>query len=784
MKLLRPLLALFLLGSYLQLAKAAEMIRIFADVSNEDSPLAFAVQDIKAALASKGHTTEVSPLASLTASNGGKKIVLAAADNPKTRELLTREGGKFPDTLGAQSYEILTTGKQALSYWVLAGDASGSMYGGLQLAEDLGSDGFGKTYSSRVSPLILRRGAKLNMAFDRRLPTYAGNERFHTSAALSIKQTWDFAFWEEWIDQQARNRFNVLTVWNHNPFPALVTVPGFEDATLPYIEGSKHSTDGFKEDKSLTPENRIRFWKKVMKHARNRGFDFYFFNWNIVPEYVMTLEKYEDEMIPGDLTKERTKEYLNSAIGKLMETYPDLAGFGVSPGDEMSDAEPKADEKRKPTRKEVAQWVYDAYSKGISNYARKHPDRKFAFIHRLLKVEYDDVHDHWMKIATEFPNLQFDVSAKYCMAFTYSTTTPEWTKGDIEDLMEKGGSTWLTLRNDGFFYSDFGDPEFVREFLRNLPPSHYTTGDHQGKACLRGIYLGHDAYTPTRSYFHKNATLNQHPVTGKQMLEIQRKWYMEMLWGRLSYDKNTSDEVFKRSMAQRYPSLPADTLFEAWAAASRPHPKIVELVQGLWSLDSHFYAEFCMWMNDGSNYFRAIDHFIHGSPDEEEQRRAKGRGTFPADGSWERLASIKETGQGQVKGRISSFERADEIQALGMKSLRTTAKLTSNGDIRTEALLSQLKQQALLAVYYAHKIRGATHLAAGEKDKAREQMHHAYGWWMHYATSMDAMYHPERFRTYDLTEMEAGWRSWDQEVLKDYQVLGGQGVPPLPEWPK
>lgn len=49
------------------------------------------------------------------------------------------------------------------------------MYGGLQLAENLHADGFSKEQKARVSPYLFVRGAKLNMAFDRRAPTYAGD---------------------------------------------------------------------------------------------------------------------------------------------------------------------------------------------------------------------------------------------------------------------------------------------------------------------------------------------------------------------------------------------------------------------------------------------------------------------------------------------------------------------------------------------------------------------------------------------------------------------------------
>jgi hypothetical protein len=87
-------------------------------------------------------------------------------------------------------------------------------------------------------------------------------------------------------------------------------------------------------------------------------------------------------------------------------------------------------------------------------------------------------------------------------------------------------------------------------------------------------------------------------------------------------------------------------------------------------------------------------------------------------------------------------------------------------------------------MYYAFKIRGATFLGAGKQDKARDEMYHAYGWWMLYANSMEAMYKPEKFRTYDLGDMKKGWLEWNETVLKDYTDLGGKGTPPLPKLPQ
>jgi len=66
------------------------------------------------------------------------------------------------------------------------------------------------------------RGMKLNMPLDKRILTFVGGWSSN-SAKKAIAHVWDMSFWKTLIDQQARNRYNVLSVWVHHPFPALVT---------------------------------------------------------------------------------------------------------------------------------------------------------------------------------------------------------------------------------------------------------------------------------------------------------------------------------------------------------------------------------------------------------------------------------------------------------------------------------------------------------------------------------------------------------------------------------
>jgi hypothetical protein len=333
-----------------------------------------------------------------------------------------------------------------------------------------------------------------------------------------------------------------------------------------------------------------------------------------------------------------------------------------------------------------------------------------------------------------------DFSAKYAMAHMYSTTTPKWT-GDIEGVTKLGLKTWLTLRNDDYFYFNWGDPKFVRDFIVGIPH----------KESVVGMYIGIDGYNPSRTYFCKNESLNG-------QLEVERRWYMEMLWGRISYNPKVGDDVFKNLLAKRYPKVSAGDLFEAWTLASRPLPKVTELVMGEWKLDFHWYPEGC-WSDPGRcTGFRTIDRFAND--------------TTIAKGS--SLCDIATSAKGQCKGRKSSYEVADEMQADAKKALSLINTMESGGNADLEVAINNVKQMAYLSAYYAHKVRGATYKKAGATDKAREEMGKAYCWWMAYSRSMEDSYHADSFRNLSIAP---DWKFADAAVLKEYTDLGGTGIP-------
>ena len=693
----------------------AETITIFSD--NAIPQIKFAAGDVKTALEAKGFTVETLPLSSLSSSFDKKKIVIALSSNTVVTKLLVAEGGNLTSKLSSQAYALRTTIKGQQSYWVLGGDINGAMYGVLQMAENISFKGFSGSYNNQETPFMLSRGMKLNLPLDKRLPTYVGKWTSN-SAKKAIPHVWDITFWKKLIDQQARNRYNVITVWVHHPFPALVKLEDYPKVSLPQIEGF----DGFV--KEMNHEQRVAFWREVMKYAHDHGMSFYFFNWNIHLEHA--IDQYPE--IKEDPKNTTSLDYMYKSMQALIKTYPELDGFGISAGDGM-----------KGTPEVNTTWTWNAMGKAVKDYLTENPSRKFTLIHRSIGSSPEVWNTVYAPLKA-LPNATLNYSAKYALAHMYSIPAPRWT-GVVESISKLKTKTWLTVRNDDYFYINWGDPKFVRDFMAGIPE----------KDAVVGMYIGSDGYNPTRTYFCKDEAMNG-------QLEVERRWYMEMVWGRISYNPKITDDVFVNLLKLRYPKVSGENLFQAWSLASRSLPKVTELVMGNWKLDFDWYPEACWSSPNKGTGFRTIDGFAN------ETTTAKGS----------TLCDIATSATGKCDGKKSSYVVADEIQADATKALTLINTLKENGNADLGMAIKNVQQMAYLSTYYAFKIRGATFKKAGQIEKAREQMAKAYCWWMTYTRAMEETYVADSFRN---TSIAPDWKFGDAAVLKEYTDLGGVGIP-------
>jgi hypothetical protein len=685
----------------------------------------FAAGDIQKALEAKNFKVEIKDLSTLADSYTGKKVVIALASNAKVTTLLTTQGGSTTNKVGEQAYAMRTTTAPQLSYWVLGGDDNGAMYGGLEIAENIKHCDFTGTYNVKQSPYVLNRGVKANLPLDKRSPTYfgpgSGSGFGGTAAQKAIPHVWDIHYWKEWFDEMARSRFNVLTIWNCHPFPALgLDMPeSFTD--VQYYDGSK---------KTMSKADKVAFWKEVMAYGKGRGFKIYFVSWNIYT-YGTGLST-----SPSNQT---TQDYMRKAVRMMFETFPDLDGLGVSAGENMSGM----------STQEKADWLAATYGNGIADYAQSHPSRKITFLHRFLDMEVSVVKSEF-SMFNSLGNVNLDMSFKYSVAHMYSTPDPAWifvkdSYNAYNDLKANNEKTWLELRNDDFYFLSWGDPQFARDFI---------AGFSDIEDVVTGFMYGGDGWVRTRDFTSKSAPF-------KGMLEVNRDWFSYRIWGRLSYNPQTSNEVFINEMAYRYPGVDVQTLFDAWTGASRGVSLAAELVMGsVKGGDGSFWWDWQWWpelCTDQSGLVK-ISKFI-SSP--------------PADRST--LCSIKNTASGNCSGKSrTSYVVADTIETTAQDALKKISSLDAKGYADLVLYQKNITAHCYLSLYYAKKIRGATDKSANDITSARAAMGEAYCYWINYTTIMNELHTGANMeRTKDFSD----WSVYNSSVLGEYTDLGGVGIP-------
>lgn len=704
----------------------AETIGIFYSSTVEQ--IEFAAGDVKTALESKGFSVDMIDIDQLNADYPNKKVVIARANDTEVIKVLIAQGGVAPTGLGEQAYALRTTTLGQNSFWALGGDNNGAMYGGLQLAENIRINGFTGSYIGQESPAILKRGIKLNLPFDAESTTYGKTNT--TSKVKAIPNVWDMTFWTSWFDEMARYRYNVISIWSNHPFTSLIKMPDYPDVAIQDVNG----LDGYK--KSMSIDEKIAFWRRVMAYAKSRGFEFYLFNWNIFTDGATGKYGITDKQDIA-ATNQATIDYMRKCMSTLLQTYPDLDGFGITQGEHMSWHVGPRDLRPKQNEINDALFLAKTYGLGMADYAKHHPERKLTFIHRWHLANFTDMKKNFGELM-KLPNVTFELSYKYSLAHMYSTPLPQrMSERHINPLREHNLKCWLNLRNDDFYYHNWGDPDFTRAYINGI----ISKGDW-----FAGFYMGGDGYTPTRTFFSKNS------VT-QGILDVQRQWYMYMLWGRLSYNPKIKDDVFKNIMSLKYPDVSSEKLFTAWSKASRGLPLVCEMITGTLGRDNQWWPEACQ-SNRG---FLNVEDFGNANAN-------KGA----------RLASIAETASGELDGKKSSYAVADEIEANAKAALEFAKSISAESNSELGVTINNIKAMSYLTVYYAYKIRGATYLKSSEKEKAKNVLADAYCWWMNYSNLMDDMYTGmDMARTEDLPD----WHTHDRSVLKEYTDLGGDGIP-------
>ena len=664
--------------------------------------------------------------ATLSNSSAGNLVLKIISDSASSVKIANMEQLKLPQHLGWQCYavRVKNIGRQKIIY-ILAGDKTGAMYGGLDIAEAIRINSLTAIVNSDNKPYLERRGIKFNIPLDLRTPSYTDPS---DAAQQNIPNVWDMSFWTTYLDEMVLNRYNVLSLWNLHPFPSMVKIPEFSKVALNDVWRTKEKfDDGYSHNginyvrpnllknieiiKKISIEEKIAFWKNVMQMANNRGIEVYMFTWNIFTNGAEG--KYG---INSNQDNDTTIAYFRAAVREMVNTYPLLSGFGITAGEAM-DGKLKGEYANE-------KWLWRTYGEGVKDALKKEPGRKFRLIHRFHQTSLSEIKEAFH----DFPGL-VDLSLKYAIAHMYSITNPPFVDAAMP-LLSQQTKSWLTIRNDDIYSFRWANNNFARQFINDIPQ----------REKIAGFYMGPDGYCWGRDYLTKGPT---------HQLILQKQWYSFMLWGRLSYDPTLADDLFFKTLQAHFPSVDVQKLYLPWSAASMIFPWITRYVWG--DIDLKWFPEANISHPTHKGFFTVAD-YIEREP-------------MPGSNVRNIYLWAKYQHEGKEDSLLSPLAVADtlaRLSAIALTGLKELPVRNLQSFNELDQTLGDIAAFAHIGNYYSAKMKAACSLAQfdqfgneSDRKKAIELLVEARGYWAQYAKVYGAMYKPALYNRVGFVDIPA-----------------------------
>jgi hypothetical protein len=640
----------------------------------------------------------------------------------------------LPKYSGSQRYAIRRKGQ---NIWVLADNTLGGMYGGLDISEALSLNHPEWLIDKDQQPYLEERGIKFNISPDLRTPSY--NES-GDAAQANIPEMWKEEFWQEYFDELARNRMNVMSLWSLNIFPSMVYIPEFPEVGLDDVwrtkakYDDKFSENGLNYDrpylyenveivKKITIQEKMVFWRKVMQMAADRGISVYVFHWNI-----FTYGANGKHGITRSQTNDTTIAYFRAATREMIKQYPLLKGVGITAGEGMDN--------KRTDEYENEKWLWRAYGEGINDGLKDTPNREFRLIHRFHQTAFGKIMESFKGL-----NCRMDLSLKYAIAHMYSIPNPPFVKDAFPILSEKY-KTWLTVRNDDIYSMRWANVDYARQFITSIP----------NRELVAGYYMGPDGYTWGRDYLNKN-TLNNPPLV------IKKQWVSNRIWGKMSFDPTVPKAVFEAMIEKQFAGKQTATLIPVWEAASMIFPYITRFVWG--DIDLKWFPEANISLPKYRGFYTVAEYINR----------------IPMRGS--NISGITQWMHTDAKsnGLKSPLMVADSLTILSNQALEGLKKMSkysviSNNEL--EQTQSDIEAFATIGLYYANKIQAAYALAEFDKTNDEKFRASSMNWlkkaeeyWNKYAEIYSQKNLPALYNRVGYVDVNA----LKKEVKKDYEIV-------------
>jgi hypothetical protein len=488
------------------------------------------------------------------------------------------------------------------------------------------------------------------------------------------------------------NRLNALTLWNLHPYTFMIKPKNFPEA-------SSFTDAELQEWQTL--------FHGIFRLAKERAIDVYIIPFNIFvsPEFskahnVNIDNLQHDFFVKGD-TSELVKRYTRECVTQMLQEYPEITGMGLTLGEGMGGMTPQ----------EREEWMKETIIEGM-----RLSGRKLKLIHRIpfssttnslgvTSIETEKLTRKELDAQGELSFLQPPVFADLKYNWSHAHSTPTLVKvhgGKLYDTYfnpePKNYKINWTVRNEDFFCLRWGVPSFVR--------SHIATNS---QSYVGGYMIGSETYIPARDYFTKPG------ISVGWKYAFERQWLFYKLWGRLLYNPQTPDAVFRAEFIHRY-GKHGSNLLEAFSLACNTPLHLGSLFD--FTMDLTLYEEGFMALDDKAKRveYISVDRLIHQ------------RVTDPKYVSVEDYVNAIINGTSFNKNKITPPVLIEMLQQDCNRALGLVTDINTSASNALMFEVADVEAWAYMGLHFAEKIKGAIalltyRLKGGEENKQNAIKH-------------------------------------------------------------
>ena len=204
----------------------------------------FATREIRTALESR---------AKLGFGDTGEVRMILASSADESRRVAANLGLTPPKSVVSQAYALRKKVQdERTSFVVLGADPAGTMYGGLDLTERIRMGTLATLVDTDHAPYVHAAASSSTYPW---MPGLQAIPMLAMRPSRISPRCGAWISWREFLDEMARDRFNVLSLWNLHPFPSMVKVPEYPDVAMDDV---MRTTVKFDSSYSLSGTDMVR----------------------------------------------------------------------------------------------------------------------------------------------------------------------------------------------------------------------------------------------------------------------------------------------------------------------------------------------------------------------------------------------------------------------------------------------------------------------------------------------------------------------------------------------